>query len=85
MQIAFSQDELRPLVTAIVAEVLAQEESVKAKLGERLAYPEAEAAQLLGIRPHVLRDARLRGEIHAKLCGKRYLYSREVLVKFLSK
>ena len=32
-------------------------------LGDRLGYPEAEAAALLGIERHVLRDCRLRGEI----------------------
>lgn len=50
---------------------------------ERIGYPEVEAAQLLGLATHVLRDARLRGEITAKKVGKRYIYSRQILLDFL--
>jgi len=49
----------------------------------RLAYTEAEAAALIGVRPHVLRDARRRGEVHAKLVGKRYIYTLATLKHFL--
>ena len=50
---------------------------------ERIGYPEAEAAELLGIGKHVLRDARLRGEIHATKIGKRIVYSRNELMRWL--
>ena len=37
-------------------------EANRAKLGDKLAYSEAEAARLLGLREHQLRDARLAGK-----------------------
>ena len=74
----------KPFVAQIVEETLAQREADEAKLGDRLAYPEPEAAGLLGIQQHVLRDCRRRGEIEAKLCGKRYLYPRSELLRYLS-
>lgn len=52
---------------------------------ERLAYPEAEAAMLLGVARHVLRDARLRGEIKATRIGKRIVYARDELLRFLAR
>lgn len=76
--------DLRPLIVEAVRATLAELQAVDAKLGDRLAYPEPEAAGLLGVRAHVLGDARRRGEISAKLVGKRYLYSRESLLAFLA-
>ena len=69
-------------ITAALTEHLQQ----LTKLGstERLGYSEAEAAALLGIARHVLRDARLRGEITARKVGKQYLYSRQALVCWLN-
>ena len=76
--------ELRPVIAAAVASVLEQLDRDRAKVGQRLAFPEPEAAELLGIRSHVLRDARLRGEITGARVGKKTLYSRESLLKFLA-
>ncbi|MHB8898073.1 MAG: helix-turn-helix domain-containing protein [Thermoguttaceae bacterium] len=89
------QDALAPLLALagpllkghtaqVVEEVLRQRDADEARLGDRLAYTEPEAAALLGIQPHVLRDCRRRGEIHARLCGKRYLYPRAELLRYLS-
>lgn len=83
MNITFNATDLQPLVEQVVTEVLQQREAAETKLGDRLAYPEPEAAALLGIQPHVLRDARRRGEVEAKLCGKRYLYPRAELLRYL--
>lgn len=82
--VALLEPLLNPLVANVVIETLARLEADEAKLGDRLAYPEPEAAALLGVAPHVLRDARRRGEIHARLCGKRYLYPRAELLRYLS-
>lgn len=85
MKLDLEPDDLRPLVTTIVAEVIAQLAAADATLGtDRIGFPEAEAASLLGIPRHVLRDRRLAGEISAKLCGKRYLYSRHELLSYLA-
>lgn len=84
MKLSFDAVDLDPVVRAVVAEVLAQHDATDAKLGNRLAFPEPEAAALLGIAPHVLRDARRRGEVMAKRVGKRFLYSREGLARWLN-
>lgn len=74
----------KPFLAQFAEEIQQQHEANEAKLGDRLAYPEPEAAALIGVAPHVLRDARRRGEIHARLCGKRYLYPRAELLRYLS-
>ena len=56
----------------------------QARLDGKLAFSENEAAKLLGIEKHALRDARLRGEVHASKIGKRIVYSREELQRLLS-
>jgi hypothetical protein len=76
--------ELEPVIRAAVVAVLDELRANEATLGNRLAYPEAEAAALLGIPRHVLRDARLRGEIVGRTVGRKILYSRDALLKFLS-
>lgn len=83
MNMSFSPDDLRPLVVAVVAEVLATKAVTDAKLGSRLGFLEAEAAALLGVPRHVLRDCRLRGEISGRLVGKKVVYSREEIERFL--
>jgi len=83
VNVTFSADDLGPLVRAVVAEVLTE-------LGGRfdghgrVGYTEPEAAALLGVAGHVLRDCRLRGEIHARKLGRRYVYSRDELRRFLA-
>lgn len=56
-----------------------------AKLSDgRLGYPEAEAAELLGIAKHVLRDHRLSGKVRATRIGKTLVYPRCELLKLLN-
>jgi hypothetical protein len=81
MKLEIDPVELKPLIEQIVAETVAH-----AKLEQtdgRLAYTEPEAAEKLGVPPHVLRDARLRGEISPSGLGSRILYSRESLMDYL--
>ena len=56
----------------------------EAGLPGRIGYTEPEAATLVGVRPHVLRDCRLRGEISARRVGRRLIYSRDELERFLA-
>lgn len=87
MNLSLSQDDLRQIAQAVVAE-LDDRGAVEAKLPEgRIGYTEAEAAGLLGMPQHVLRDARLReqeeGRSLGKRIGKRWYYAREELLNFL--
>ena len=82
--------QLDPLLDAIadrVAERLERGASTADRIGQpqRIGYTEAEAAQLMGIPNHRLRDARLRGEISAKKVGRGYVYSRRSLLAWLEK
>src|SRR5262245_42875001 len=76
---------LRPLIVEIVGEVVAQLQADRARVAEgRLAYSEPEAAELLGLEPHQLRDERRRGRIAAStVVGRRIRYTREDLLAYL--
>jgi hypothetical protein len=75
---------LLPVIEAAVSATLARLESERAALNGKLAYPEAEAARLLSLKAHQLRDCRLRGEITASVGpGRKILYSRQDLTNFL--
>lgn len=77
---------LEPSDLAAIADAvidrLEQRDRDESRLGQtgRLGFTEEESARLLGLPKHVLRDARLRGEICAKRIGKRYVYSRATLL-----
>lgn len=76
-------DVLRPIVAAIVAEVLDQRAGDERRIPERLAYSEAEAAALLGVQRHVLRDARRRGELTGSRAGRGIVYEPAELRRWL--
>lgn len=84
MKLQLDADDLRPLVRLVVQEVLAEVEADHAKLDGGLGYSEPEAAALLGIQRHALRDCRLRGEVRASKIGKRIVYPREALLSLLA-
>lgn len=71
--------ELRDVLETVVREIL---ELLDWPMG-RIALTESEAAQSLGVPRHVLRDARLAGELCGRRVGKRVVYTREDLVEFL--
>ncbi len=76
---------LRPLISVVVAEILAAMEADRDRMGDRMAYSEAEAARLLGLHTHQLRDIRLRKEIGAsKIVGGRIAYTRDDLERYLT-
>ena len=85
VRIQFDREDLRPLVQLAVAEALGHLEAERAKFNGRLAYPETEAAGMLGLAKHQLRDVRLRCEIeHTRIAG-RVFYTREQLSDFLDR
>jgi len=84
MKINFDADDMRPLIAAVVQEVLAQRQADQSRLGDdRLTYTEPEAAALIGVAPHVLRDCRQRGEVRAVRIGKRFCYNRAEILRFI--
>ena len=82
MQLVLDNEALKPLIRAIVAEVTT---TIGPTGANRLAYTEPEAAAALGIRPHQLRDARLRGEIRSTRLGGRIGYTTTALQAYLAK
>ena len=65
LQLQIDAIALQPLIEAVVAATVAQLDADRAKLDGKLCYSEDEAAQLLDLEPHVLRDERRRGRIGA--------------------
>jgi len=75
---------LRPVIQAVVNEFLTRWEEERAKLTSKAAFSEAEAARLLSLRPHQLRDERRRGRIKASHGpGKTILYQPANLIEYL--
>lgn len=82
----FDIDDLRPAISIAVSETLEQLVDEAGLLPKtRLAFPEAEAAALLGVAKHVLTDARRRGEITGSRVGKKITYTRSELLAFLDR
>ena len=78
--------DLEPVIAAAVHATLAAVANAEAKLSDgRLAFNEAEAAAAIGVARHVLRDARLRGEIKGSKPGKGIVYRRDELLRFLKR
>lgn len=84
MQVTIDPAELAPVIAATVEATLIRFGADQAKLTERLAFNESEAARLLDLEPHQLRDARLRGELAAsRITGRRIRYTRQDLLDYL--
>ena len=81
IKIDVEADDLQPLIDASVRRAV---EEMDARNG-RLSYGEKEAAAMLGVSKHALRDARYRNEIPATRLGKSWLYKRADLLAFLDK
>jgi hypothetical protein len=78
-------EALRPLIELVIGEVLARVEEERTRLNGRIAYSEPEAAALLGLQSHQLRDERRRGQIQAsEIVGKRIRYTRQDLLDYLA-
>ena len=83
MHVSFNPADIQPLIEQVVTATVAQLHADASALGDRLAFTEPEAAALLSLRPHQLRDCRLRGELSGSKVGKRILYERDELLRFL--
>ena len=85
MQLTFDPDTIREFARPIIEEVASALLANPIGGNERLAYTEPEAAELLGIAAHQLRDARLRGEITSTKVGGRIGYERSELIAYLAR
>jgi Helix-turn-helix domain len=76
---------LEPLIRAVVSATLAALDDDRAAMpADKVAFPEAEAARLLSLNPHQLRDERRLGRIKASVGpGRKILYSRQDLLNYL--
>ena len=84
--------DLRPLIRAVAAEVLAEIREAESMLppasgdDKPAVYSEDEAAEILRQRKHVLRDLRQRGGIsYSRGPRNRVLYTRQDLLNYLAK
>jgi hypothetical protein len=83
--LSFDIDALRPLIRQVAEEVIAFIRETDERLPDRLAYSEAEAARLLELEEHVLRDERRRGRIGAsRIVKDRIRYTRADLLGYLA-
>ena len=81
----FDPESFRPLIEQAVQAAMLKMESARAVVADRLCYSEPEAAAMLGLEPHQLRDERLRGRIKASsIVCRRIRYTRQDLMEYLS-
>src|SRR5262249_59862657 len=75
----FDPEAFKPVIDRAVEAAFVRLEEARATVGSKLCYSEEEAAAMLGLKPHQLRDERrLRGRIKASAIvgrGIRYLHS----------
>jgi len=78
--------DLQPLVEAVVRQTVEQLQADSMLAGDgRIAVLETEAASLIGVKSHTLRDARLRGEITATKIGGRIGYEISEIRAYLAR
>ncbi len=86
MQLSIGPDDLRPIVASVLSEALLQLDADRAIVDAKLAYSEAEAARLLSLKVHQLRDERLRGRIaSSSIVGRQIRYSQADLMAYLNR
>ena len=66
--------------------MLAEQKQLQQIHDGRVAYTEAEAASMLGLNPHQLRDLRLEGKInHSRIVGRKIRYTFQDLMDYLNR
>jgi hypothetical protein len=88
LALAIEPDALLPLIQSIVSETLAALEQDRQRVPpERLAYSEAEAAALMGLHVHQLRDERekMKRIGYTRIVGGRIRYTPDNLHAYLQK
>ena len=86
MQVNIDPAELKPVIAETVQQTLEAIHADENRLRDRMAFSESEAARLLGLQRHQLRDCRLRGELGFSVGpARKILYSRSDLLAFLGR
>jgi hypothetical protein len=84
VQLNLNADDLEPLIERVFERVIARLETEREALGDRIAFSEAEAAALLGLEAHQLRDERRRGRIKAsRIVNRAIRYLRSDIMDYL--
>ena len=79
-------DAIRPLLIEIIREAVADATPRPAAENELRVYTEAQAAELLQLKTHNLREARKAGKIaYTRTVGRRIAYSRQDVESFLQR
>jgi len=80
----FDPEVFKPLIEQAVEAAMTRLEEARATVADRLCYSEPEAAAMLGLEPHQLRDERLRGRIKASsIVCRRIRYTPADLMEYL--
>ncbi|MBL8796188.1 MAG: helix-turn-helix domain-containing protein [Planctomycetia bacterium] len=75
---------LEPLIAHLAQAVQERLGAARSNPSEQMALTEPEAAALLGLKPHQLRDARRAGRVRAcQITGRRIRYRRVDLLRYL--
>jgi len=76
--------DLKPIIAEVVGQVL-RELAGSPLCSQQIGFTEAQAAALIGLPKHQLRDARVRGDIKATVRPgmKQVMYSRRALLAFV--
>jgi hypothetical protein len=87
ISLQFDSAAFGPVIEEIVERVLARLGQAQGNLPEqRLAFSEAEAAKMIGLNVHQLRDERLRGRIgSSRIVGNRVAYLRDDLLTYMAR
>lgn len=83
MNLSICPDDLRAIAAAVADELERRAADNRRLPDDSLGVPEPKAAAMLGIKPHVLRDARRRGEISGRRVGRSVVYEKAALVAWL--
>lgn len=84
IQLTIDPASFELLLERVVERVLARTEADRARLGDKICYPEEAAAQLLGLKKEQLAAARREGRIcGSKVWGRRVCYTQEELLRYL--
>ncbi|MBT6155800.1 MAG: helix-turn-helix domain-containing protein [Planctomycetaceae bacterium] len=78
MKVLIERDDLKPVVAEVVTEVMERFSN-----DDRISYTEPEAAELIGVKRHVLRDERLKGRVRHGKVGNKIVYTRRQLLEFV--
>jgi len=84
LEIRIDEAVFEPFVKSLVTVVLSEQENLQPPHNNQLAYTEAEAASMLGLHQHQLRDLRLDGRIgYTRIVGNRIRYTMQDLTTYL--